>query len=147
MKFDEAALLGCCASRAWATAMAKRTFATREALLAAAEEAWFSLGPSDRLEAFAGHPKIGDRAAAGSASEEQSGAREASEETRRVLEAANRRYERKFGFIFIVCATGKSAEEMLDILKSRLENGPDVEMENAAVEQNKITRIRLERIL
>lgn len=146
MRLDEAALLGCCASKAWAKAMA-RAFETREELLRAADDVWFSLGRAGWLEAFAAHPKIGDRRAGGAAAKEQAGARGASAATLAALDAGNRAYEKKFGFTFIVCATGKSADEMLDILRSRLENDAEAELRNAAVEQGKITRIRLEKLL
>lgn len=136
--------------------MAQRfPFQNKEELLAAAEEVWFKLLPNDWLEAFAHHPKIGDlnslRAKFAStrqwAEGEQASVSTASEEVLRALAEGNAAYERKFGYIFIVCATGKSAEEMLAILQARLPNEHATELFLAAVEQSKITRIRLEKLL
>src|SRR5205085_9973807 len=101
------------------------------------------------------HPRIGDRealrrrfaATAAWAGEEQRGARAAGEETLTALAAANQAYEQKFGYIFIVCATGRSADEMLAILGRRLEADPARELETAAREQRAITRLRLEKLL
>lgn len=136
--------------------MAQRfPFQNKEELLAAAEEVWFKLLPNDWLEAFTHHPKIGDlnslRAKFAStrqwAEGEQASVSTASEEVLRALAEGNAAYERKFGYIFIVCATGKSAEEMLAILQARLPNEHATELFLAAVEQSKITRIRLEKLL
>lgn len=136
--------------------MAQRfPFQNQEELFAAAEEIWFKLLPNDWLEAFAHHPKIGDlnslRAKFAStrqwAEGEQARVSTASEEVLRALAEGNAQYENKFGYIFIVCATGKSAEEMLTILQSRLSNEHATELYLAAVEQSKITKIRLEKLL
>ncbi|NUO80414.1 2-oxo-4-hydroxy-4-carboxy-5-ureidoimidazoline decarboxylase [candidate division KSB1 bacterium] len=136
--------------------MAQRfPFQTKEELCAAAEEAWFKLLPNDWLEAFAHHPKIGDvdslRAKFAStrqwAEGEQAGVHEASEAVLLALAEGNAQYENKFGYIFIVCATGKSAAEMLAILQARLLNDHATELQIAAVEQSKITKIRLEKLL
>ena len=152
----ESELLRCCGSNAWARRMeAQRPFGDAQELLAAADEIWRSLGESDWLEAFAAHPKIGGRHAAREqdaqaqtwSEQEQSGARVAAQATLDELAAANRAYEEKFGHIFIVCATGKSAPEMLDILRARLPNDARTELVNAAEEQRKITRLRLEKLL
>ncbi len=152
-------LLACCGSRRWADRMlAERPFASVEALHAHAERIWRELGPEDWLEAFAAHPKIGERAAvpatggsadrtAGWSAEEQSGTANAATATIDRLAAANRAYEERFGFIFIVCATGKSAAEMLALLEARIGNEPRRELEIAAAEQGKITRLRLDKLL
>lgn len=152
----EAAFFLCCGAHRWAHALtAARPFADRTALLAAAELAWPALTGDDWREAFTHHPQIGDieslrtrfadtREWAGG---EQSGSQTASEETLRALAAGNTAYAEKFGYIFIVCATGKSAAEMLNVLQSRLPNLPNVELLLAAEEQKKITRLRLEKLL
>lgn len=118
-----------------------------EDLISASEACWDGLSTEDRLEAFAAHPRIGDRRAAGSAAEEQAGARGASAETLAELERANRDYEERFGRVFLVCATGRSAEEMLALCRERLQNDPRVELEIASAEQKKITALRLLRWL
>jgi len=133
----------------------RRPFKDAGHLFAVAEEMWNSLGKQDWREAFSHHPKIGDvnalrekfASTAAWASGEQSGVKNASEETLRRLAGRNAEYERKFGYIFIVCATGKSAEEMLEVLESRLKHPADQELKIAAAEQAKITRIRLEKLL
>ncbi len=124
-------------------------------LLEDAEEQWFLCSEADWKEAFAHHPKIGDveslkkkfASTAQWASGEQSGVNNASAQTMEALAEGNKKYEEKFGYIFIVCATGKSAEEMLAILQNRLQNNPEVEIEIAADEQNKITKLRIEKLL
>ena len=124
-------------------------------LLDDAEDEWYKCSPEDWKEAFSHHPKIGDidslkkkfASTANWAMGEQSGTSTASEETIKALAKGNKEYEGKFGYIFIVCATGKSADEMLAILNSRLPNDPKKEIEIAADEQNKITRLRLEKLL
>jgi 2-oxo-4-hydroxy-4-carboxy-5-ureidoimidazoline decarboxylase len=122
-----------------------------------AEEVWWNLTERDWLEAFAAHPKIGggrERAARTQHAEaeawseqEQSGTREAAVDTLDQLAEFNRAYEEKFGHIYIVCATGKTAVEMLALLCARLSNTPANELRNAATEQSKITRLRLEKLL
>lgn len=150
------ALERCCGARAWVERMrTKRPFANRDALFAAAEQAADGLGRADWLEAFARHPRIGDREAlrarfadtAAWASEEQKATTGASEGTLAALEQGNRAYEARFGYGFIVCATGRSADEMLAILHARLENDPELELVMAAQEQRAITRLRLEKLL
>ena len=161
------ALERCCGARAWVEGMcAARPWRDGSALLAAAERVADALGREDWLEAFARHPRIGDRdalrskfaaapAAGGEpqrsvaawARAEQRGAASASELTLDALAEANRAYERRFGYIFIVCATGKSAGEMLALLRARLANDPEAELANAAREQRAITRLRLEKLL
>lgn len=150
-------LLGeCCGSSRWIAGMVgRRPFRSRNAVLMAADEIWRALAPADWLEAFSHHPRIGERKSALSqsaratawAAGEQSGVERANDETRAALAAANREYERRFGYIYIVCATGKSAQEMLTLARERLRNDPDVELRIAAEEQGKITRLRLEKLL
>ena len=134
--------------------MAHRPFGSRESLVGAARDEWFALGRSDWLEAFSHHPKIGDRESlrrrfartAHLSEREQAGVDGASEDVLEALAAGNREYERRFGYIFIVCASGKSAEEMLGLLRERLPNPPDTEIRVAAGEQAKITELRLMRL-
>jgi OHCU decarboxylase len=152
----EAELLQCCGSTAWACGMsARRPFGDTGDLLRAAEEAWAGLDEEDWLEAFGRHPRIGESksAAEQTATErewsqrEQSGAGAADAGARRELEELNRAYAEKFGYIFIVCATGRSSEEMLAALRARLQNDPASEIANAAGEQRRITKLRLEKLL
>ena len=143
----EAAILPCCGSKLWARRMARaRPFPGEGELFAGAERIWRELSEEDWLEAFAAHPRIGARAS-GQAAAEQSGARGAASETLAALARANRAYEERFGRIFIVCASGRSAEEMLDLCRRRLHNDFAEELKVAAEEQRKITRLRLERML
>jgi OHCU decarboxylase len=146
----------CCGSRGWARSMTEsRPFETMEQLNARASEIWWSLDRNDWLEAFRSHPKIGGSKAAQKGSEqarawsgeEQSGVKNASEQVLDELASLNKQYEEKFGFIFIVCASGKSSDQMLAILKSRLINDAETEMRIAASEQEKITEIRLRKLL
>jgi OHCU decarboxylase len=148
--------LSCCGSRRWANKMAvARPFADVFALLDQAEEIWQNLDAQDWLEAFAAHPKIGAKKAASHqtaqsadwSKSEQSGTENTDDSVRNELQEANHLYENKFGFIFIVCATGKSAEEMLSLCKQRSNNLLDEEIKVAADEQRKITEIRLKKLL
>lgn len=142
----EAALLACCGAPRWAREMASaRPFASEDALYATAERALSGLDREDWLAAFAAHPRIGERAA-GWSQQEQAGAASAPSSVLAELAQANRRYEERFGHIFIVCATGKSAEEMLALLNARLGNDAPTELAIAAAEQAKITRLRLEKL-
>ncbi|HEY2882476.1 MAG TPA: 2-oxo-4-hydroxy-4-carboxy-5-ureidoimidazoline decarboxylase [Pirellulales bacterium] len=150
-----AALTKCCASRRWVETMAAaRPFADDEAVLQTAATIWNRLPSADWREAFAAHPKIGDleslRAKFGNtrdwASGEQSGVASAAENTIQRLAELNRDYEAKFGYIFIVCAIGKTAEEMLAILQQRLPNDLEHELAIAATEQLKITLLRLQKL-
>jgi 2-oxo-4-hydroxy-4-carboxy-5-ureidoimidazoline decarboxylase len=154
VEIDEARALlrTCCGSSAWVEGMLlRRPYRTREGLLAAARQVWFGLDRSHWLEAFSHHPKIGDRdalrgrfAATRHLSEkEQAGVAAAREETLDALARANEEYDAKFGYIFIVCATGRSAEEMLAMLQERLQNEPEAEIQIAAEEQAKISELRL----
>jgi 2-oxo-4-hydroxy-4-carboxy-5-ureidoimidazoline decarboxylase len=151
----EAALLRCCGSRRWVQAMlARRPFANAEAVWLAASEIEASLLRADWLEAFAAHPRIGDidslkkkfATTAAWAKGEQAGVAGAADEILLALAEGNRLYEQRFGHIFIVCATGKSAGEMLTLLLARLPNSPEDELPIAAAEQAKITRLRLEKL-
>lgn len=152
----ESELLKCCGSTLWARRMAEaRPFDSLEELLAEADSIWWALEKEDWLEAFSRHPKIGGKeseraqtaAARNWSEQEQSGMRSADEETRRALMDANREYAQKFGYIYIICATGKTADEMLSILKGRLHNDANKEIRVAAEEQLKITHLRLEKLL
>ena len=154
---DQAAseLSRCCGARRWISAMvARRPFKDAEDLYSASEQVWWSLDREDWLEAFSHHPKIGDRAGlarrlASTASwskKEQEGVSGSSEEILSRLADGNIKYQEKFGYIFIVCASGKAADEMLSILESRLDNAPGDELRIAAAEQIKITRLRLEKL-
>ena len=146
---DEAAarLLPCCGSRAWARRMAEsRPFQSLADLREKSDRIWRSLGGEDWREAFAAHPRIGEKGSRWSEAE-QAGARGADARTLAELIEANRLYETRFDHIFIVCATGKTAEEMLGLLRARLGNDPETELRIAAEEQRKITNLRLEKLL
>jgi len=139
--------LRCCGSRVWAGAMAVgRPHPSLLALEKAADSVWSHCSREDWLEAFSAHPAIGQRGGAWSR-EEQSSAAGASAETLRQLEELNLRYREKFGYTFIVCATGRTANEMLDILRRRIENDAESEIRNAAHEQHLIARLRLRKLL
>lgn len=152
----QAELLKCCGSLKWAQAMAaRRPFQNLHELLETADHLWWELGVTDWLEAFSHHPKIGEKRAAQSVSaeatrwseDEQASARNASQETTAALAEANHAYERKFGYIFIVCATGKTSGEMLALLNERIHNHPETELHIAAEEQRRITKLRLKKLL
>lgn len=144
-----------CGIASWAKGMVEaRPFRDEGALWSKAEALWDQCGRKEWLEAFTHHPKIGDldslrkkfKDTAHLASNEQSGVKGADEATLQALASGNAAYEKRFGHIFIVCATGKSAREMLSLLEARLGNDPDRELAIAAGEQKKITRLRLEKI-
>ena len=146
----------CCGASRWIEALlVARPFADRAALLAACDLALASFERADWLEAFSHHPRIGDvsapRAEFGStaswAGAEQGGTATATEATLLALAEGNRAYAVRFGYIFIVCATGKRADEMLALLRARLGNPPEAELVIAAGEQRKITRLRIEKLL
>ncbi len=150
------ALTKCCGSIAWVNKML--TIFPLDDLVELeedAEEKWYECTEDDWKEAFTHHPKIGDieslkkkfATTANWAAGEQSGASKASQQTLEALAKGNDDYEKKFGYIFIVCATGKSAEEILALLQSRLPNNPSDELKIAADEQMKITKLRLEKLL
>lgn len=142
----------CCGSSRWVERMlARRPYGSEAAMLQAAREEWFALGHADWLEAFSHHPKIGDRDALARrfsatrdlSSREQSGVDAASQATLAALAEGNAAYEARFGYIFIVCATGRSAAEMLALLDERLGHDPAQEIRIAAEEQARITALRL----
>ena len=146
----------CCGATRWVEGMvAARPFAFALHPFEVADAVWSRLGRADFLEAFSHHPEIGAnleelrRKFAGTAdlsSAEQAGAAGATEEVLRALRAQNRAYRARFGYSFIVCATGKTAAQMLALLEARLTNAPDTELIVAAAEQAKITRLRLEKV-
>ncbi|MBE0406376.1 2-oxo-4-hydroxy-4-carboxy-5-ureidoimidazoline decarboxylase [Psychrobacter sp. FME5] len=150
--------LTCCTSSRWASLLADaRPFEDVDALMSASDAAWGQAQTEEAnlLEAFDGHPQIGNvdslkekyRNTQDSAAHEQSGANNADDAVIEALAQGNQDYLDKFGFIFIVYATGKSAQEMLDLLLARLPNDRETELGNAAAEQNKITRLRLQKML
>jgi 2-oxo-4-hydroxy-4-carboxy-5-ureidoimidazoline decarboxylase len=148
-------LFSCCGSTAWVNKMLPALPAEDLVdLLEIAEEQWYACQEADWREAFSQHPKIGDidtlkekfAATAKWAEGEQSSVKQASEQTLEQLGEGNQVYEQRFGYIFIVCATGKSADEMLQLLNQRLYNNPEVEIQIAMEEQMKITRLRLEKL-
>ncbi len=152
----EAALTRCCGSQRWVEAMlAQRPFASTDALFEAAHRIGTTLKPVDHLEAFGHHPKIGQDLASLRekfqttkrwSTDEQSGVLSASEADLVALRDGNEAYERKFGFIFIICAQDMNAAQMLHALQNRLHNSTDQEITIAAAEQAKITKIRLNKI-
>lgn len=151
-----AVLERCCGARVWVERMqASRPFASRAALLDAGDRAFAGLGREDWLEAFGHHPRIGDvkalrerfAATAAWAGEEQMGAAGVDDATLQALAEGNAAYEGRFGYIFIVCATGRPAAEMLALLRGRLDNDPKQELRIAAAEQRKITALRLGKLL
>ena len=151
-----AAFERCCGAQQWVAGMlAARPFADAAHVHAVADDVWALCGPDAWREAFTHHPRIGDVAGlrqkfastAAWASGEQAGAAVATEATLQALARGNQDYEAKFGHIFIVCATGKTADEMLELLLSRLPHEPGEELGIAAGEQHKITHLRLEKLL
>ncbi|HXA78623.1 MAG TPA: 2-oxo-4-hydroxy-4-carboxy-5-ureidoimidazoline decarboxylase [Candidatus Acidoferrales bacterium] len=158
LPMDEAEkeILPCCGSRAWARSMAaRRPFSDENSVLAASDETWRSLGEQDWMEAFAHHPRIGESLAAPSAtarsaawsSQEQSDAAAAGDAVKIALREGNGEYERRFGRTFIICATGKSGSEILQILRHRLQNDDRTEIREAAEQQRQISQIRLRKWL
>ena len=133
----------------------QRPFVDVSELLSKADDSWRSLGAQDWLEAFRSHPKIGEKKAEQAQSaeartwseQEQAGTLDSAQETMAALAAGNREYESRFGYIFIVCATGKTSAEMLEILRDRLKNDPEDELRVAAEEQRKITQLRLRKLI
>lgn len=150
-------ILPCCGSRRWADDLAKnRPYQDLDELYQASDRVWLALTMADWQEAFDSHPRIGERDARRSIganaqiwSQEEQGAISRDPQSRTVSELAdaNAAYEAKFGRIFIVCASGKTASQILGILRSRLENDANTELSNAVEEQRKITRLRLQRCL
>jgi 2-oxo-4-hydroxy-4-carboxy-5-ureidoimidazoline decarboxylase len=149
-------LLKCCGAKRWADAVAQgRPYLSLWHLIAQANDVWRALDRDDWLEAFRSHPKIGEKKAANQvtaqaqqwSAQEQRGVADAPASAIDKLAGLNRAYEEKFGFIFIVCATGKSSDEILALLEQRLNNAPEVELPIAAAEQAKITELRLRKLL
>ena len=142
------ALLRCCGSRRWADQMLTGRPYDLVALLGAASSVWWSLDSSDWLEAFSAHPAIGERLKAPTwSSAEQRGVESADPTTLEHLASVNQAYQQRFGWIYIVNATGKSAREMLALAETRLANEPAHELRIAAAEQAKITSLRLQKLL
>jgi 2-oxo-4-hydroxy-4-carboxy-5-ureidoimidazoline decarboxylase len=149
------AMLACCAAHRWAQSMvALRPFQTVETLSLTADEVWSTMEEADWMEAFASHPRIGERKAAPGpaqsvawSEQEQSGASSAGVDVLAQLAAGNATYEQRFGFTYIVCATGRSADEMLGILERRVANDRAAELREAAEQQRQITQIRLRKWL
>lgn len=145
------AMLACCGSKCWAAAMvALRPIGSVVELSEAADRVWSTMREPDWLEAFACHPRIGEREAAHASAksaawsrQEQSSARIANQRVRAELAEGNALYEQQFGFTCIVCATGKSSEEMLAILRRRLASNRETELREAAEQQRQILQIRL----
>lgn len=155
---DQAVLqvLPCCGSRTWANKIAeRRPIADRSTLLAASDEIWLGLTTSDWIDAFRSHPRIGESRASTTSpaessvwsSQEQQKVTDGGDAVKIALADANRAYEDRFGHIFIVCASGKSGPEILEILQRRLHNDKNAELHEAAEQQRQITRIRLNRWL
>jgi 2-oxo-4-hydroxy-4-carboxy-5-ureidoimidazoline decarboxylase len=146
----ERRLHACFASRKWAQRLAdERPYADLDALLEAAERAWSALEPSDWAEALAGHPRIGERGGSSpDASErEQSGVQEAPAHTLVRLAEENRRYEARFGHVFLIAAAGRDGNEILAALRERMRNDPVTESRLAAEEHRKIARLRLQALV
>jgi OHCU decarboxylase len=151
----ERELLACCGSRTWARHVAAgRPYADLDALVATSDRVWSRLSPEDWREAFAKHPRIGERAAAtataterGWSGGEQSRAQKSPAAVLAELAIANAEYEDRFGHVFLICATGKTADEILANARSRLRNDPDRELAVAAEEQRRITHLRLRKLL
>jgi allantoicase len=150
------AFLDCCGAKEWVTRMlAQKPFSSADQLLETADRVWSELQPESWLEAFRHHPAIGSSKAkekqSASArrwsSGEQSVAQKASAETLSLLASANREYHAKFGHVFLICATGKTSDEILDCLRRRLPNDRETELCIAVEEQRKITRLRLQKLL
>ncbi|HEY8798472.1 MAG TPA: 2-oxo-4-hydroxy-4-carboxy-5-ureidoimidazoline decarboxylase [Candidatus Dormibacteraeota bacterium] len=146
----ERRLLACCGSRAWASAVAAgRPYASMPALMETADAELAKLKASDWLEAFAAHPRIGERGgrAPASSNREQKGVMSAREETLAVLAEGNRLYEERFGHVFLISAAGRSAEDIVAALRQRIENDPATELQVAAEEHRKMTCLRLKSML
>lgn len=148
-----AALYGCCHCQSWAKHVAeRRPFAGLEKLLTTANCFWNGVEEPEILEAFSGHARIGDiellrSRYAGRATQEQGQVLQASEEVIQSLHHLNKEYEDKNGFIFIVCASGKTADEMLCLLQARINNPRAQELQNGAREQGEITRLRIAKLI
>jgi len=144
------ALLTVCHSRRWAEAVADvRPYADADALHRTADEVWQGLDPADWREALHGHPRIGDRGGTSAefSRQEQAGMSGAAEDMRAAIAAGNRAYEDRFGHVFLISAAGRSPQQILDNLRSRLGNDPDTELRVAADQHRRITRLRLDKLL
>jgi 2-oxo-4-hydroxy-4-carboxy-5-ureidoimidazoline decarboxylase len=144
------AMLACCGAKRWAAAMAaSRPLHSAQDLIAAADRTWIAMGEADWMEAFACHPRIGERKENGTTQsqawsrQEQASVASAQERTLAELAEDNAAYEQRFGFTYIVCANGKSADEMLAILRRRLKSDRAAELREAAEQQRQILQIRL----
>ena len=149
---EEAAteLRAVCHSRRWAKEVAAgRPYADLAALQRAADEVWLGLGPEDWLEAFAAHPRIGQAGGASAdwSRQEQAGVGGAGAEVQDRLARGNAEYEARFGYVFLISAAGRDAEEILAALTERLGNDPATELRVAAEEHRRITRLRLEKLM
>lgn len=150
-----AQILSCCGSNAWAREMtARRPFEDEAALMTASDEVWRNLTEFDWMEAFNSHPRIGESSVPNSAQrsstwamQEQKKVADSGDAIKIAVAEGNREYESKFGRIFIVCATGKSAAELLENLRRRLRNDETTELHEAAEQQRQITQIRLRKWL
>ncbi len=143
-----AGFLKCNGSSQWAEEMTEaRPFSNTDDLFEAAKEIWADLPKGDWMEAFEAHPRIGDKNAKGAGKDEQKGIEKASPAVLAELEKLNKEYEEKFGFVFLIFATGKTADQMLEALKKRINNDQPEEMRLASEEQAKITENRLEKWL
>ena len=156
IKLNKEDLTKCCGSKNWVNEMVSNLpFDSKEKLLNVANKVWHSLDREDWLEAFSHHPKIGDvdslkkrfSSTKYLAKKEQSGITKASMQCLTEFAKYNEEYEKKFGYIFIICASGKSADEMLALIKQRIKNNPEDEIKIAIEEQNKITKLRLEKFI
>ena len=145
-----AALLTVCRSHRWAEAVAqRRPYPDVDKLQETADAVWMGLGPADWREALDGHPRIGEQggSSADFSRQEQAGMSGAPDDIRQALVAGNRMYEARFGHVFLISAAGRSPQEILDNLRSRLDNDPDTELRVAAEEHRRITRLRLAKLL
>jgi 2-oxo-4-hydroxy-4-carboxy-5-ureidoimidazoline decarboxylase len=146
----ERRLYECFASQTWALRVADgRPYANPSAVLDAAERAWSELAPSDWTDAFAGHPRIGERGGSSPAASEreQSAVQKAPAATLAQLAEENRRYEARFGHVFLIAAAGRGADEILAALRERMRNDPETEAQVAVAELRKIARLRLEALV
>jgi 2-oxo-4-hydroxy-4-carboxy-5-ureidoimidazoline decarboxylase len=152
----KAEFMRCCGSSRWADGMARaRPFKDAAGVLAEAGQLWSKTAAEDWQEAFTHHPRVGDisklrerfQKTGAWSEQEQKGVQGAGEEVLQALAEGNREYEARFGFIFLICATGKSASEMFEHLRARMKNPPEKELRVAAGEQAQITRLRLEKLL
>jgi 2-oxo-4-hydroxy-4-carboxy-5-ureidoimidazoline decarboxylase len=148
----ESEILPCCGSRVWAHGMVqRRPISDKNALLSASDEIWRSLSERDWNEAFQSHPRIGesktqqpvDQQSAAWSKQEQTGVSGEADATQAGLAEGNREYEQRFGRIFIVCATGKTGGQILEILRQRLQNDPPTELREVAEQQRQVTQLRL----